>query len=693
MQSVEVEFSGRLFSMETGRFAKQADGSILIRYGDTMLIVTACVSDEPKTDYNFFPLTVDYREKAYAAGKIPGGFFKREGRPQTREIISARITDRSIRPLFPDDFRYEVQVDIGVISFDQENDADILGITGASAALLVAGIPFEGPIGGVRIGKIGDNYILNPTLSEKEESELELVIAGNGTDIIMVEGEAREVSEETILGALKFAMPYLKELVNIQEELVKKTKARQMKYEPVEVPKELYKAVEKKAEKDIEKCLKIRSKIERGASLKQIVNDVIEKLAEDFPESEQQISDIVYEIEGILMREHIFKNNERIDGRKFNEIRDISCEIGLLPRTHGSALFTRGETQSLSVVTLGTKLDEKRIEDLEGESWKSFMLHYNFPAFSVGEIKPNRGPGRREIGHGVLAERALQGILPKEDVFPYTIRIVSDILESNGSSSMATVCAGSLALMDAAVPIKTAVAGLALGLIKGEKEVVILSDIMGEEDHHGDMDFKVAGTKDGITAFQMDIKITGLDFDIMEKALYQAQEGRMKILDIMNSAIQKPRDDISMYAPRIQTMKINPEKIGGLIGTGGKVIRAIQEDSNSNIAIEDDGTLTVSAKTKEDLNKAIQLIKDATEEPELNKVYSGVVKTITNFGAFVEILPGYEGLLHISEIEHKRTTSVESVLKVGQQVDVKVIGMDDNGKIRLSRKALLKKDQ
>ncbi|MBN1755311.1 polyribonucleotide nucleotidyltransferase [bacterium] len=692
MANVSFELGNRSYSIEEGKVARQADGSVIVRYGDTIVLVTACVSKEAKLDYGFFPLMVDYQEKAYAAGKIPGGFFKREGRPQTKEIISARITDRSIRPLFPDDFMNEVQITITVISYDQENDPEILGITGTSAALSLAGIPFKGPIAGVRIGRIGGNYIINPTLNERETSDIDIVLAGTGTDIIMVEGEAWEVDEETMLGALKFALPYLDQLVEKQKELLAQKGVKIMEYEPLIVPEEIIIKTEEYASGKILDAFGIPSKKARQSALNDIYKGLVEKLSDEYPDSENLISNAFHKLEGKLMRKMVFENHKRIDGREFDEVRSISCEVSFLPRTHGSALFTRGETQSLMVLTLGTKLDEKKIEDLEGESWKTFMLHYNFPSFSVGEVKPSRGPGRREIGHGVLAEKALQQVMPKDESFPYTIRLVSDILESNGSSSMASVCAGSLALMDAAVPIKTAVAGVAMGLMKENDQVAILTDILGDEDHNGDMDFKVAGTQSGITAFQMDIKITGLDFDILKKALYQAKEGRLKILDIMNQVIDKPRANISAYAPRIQTLKINPERIGALIGPGGKIIRSIQDCTGATIAVEDDGTVMIFSKTMEGMEEAVKLVKANTDEPELNAIYEGVVKGITNFGAFIEVLPGFEGLLHISEIDHKRTPSVESVFKLGDVVRVKVIGIDDNGKIRLSRKVLLNND-
>ena len=687
----ELTQAEKKLRLEFGKYAKQADGSVMISIDNTYLLVTAVSSNKPREGVDFLPLSVDYREKAYAAGRIPGGFFKREGRPSTREVLSSRLVDRSIRPLFPKDYFYDIQVLLSVVSFDQENDPDTIGVLGASVALLISDIPFAGPIGCVRVGRVADKFILNPSVSLRTESSLDIVVAGTGESIMMVEGKAKELPETLFVEALKFAKPYLAEQVNLQKKIAEEIGKPKRKYETVIIPSGLQNIVKNEAEARLPSLLKIKAKQERNRAINSFKKQLTDKLSKDYPDSELFISNIVEEIKKKLIRRMIVETGKRMDGRKLDEIRNVSCEVGFLPMTHGSALFTRGETQSLSVLTLGTKFDEQKVEDLEGESFKSFLLHYNFPPFSVGEVSPMRGPGRREIGHGSLAEKALLQIIPTESVFPYTIRIVSDILESNGSSSMATVCAGSLALMDAGVPIKAPVAGVAMGLVQEDGKDFILADILGEEDHCGDMDFKVAGTRKGVTAFQMDIKVQKLSLETLALALKIACEKRLEILDIMSSVIAVPRANLSAFAPRIKILKIPVHKIGELIGTGGKVIRSIQEEASATINISPDGTICVSANSEEGLGIALERIGQITAEPEVGKVYKGTVKKITSFGAFVEILPHYEGLLHISEIEHRRVNRVEDVLREGQVIEVKVIAVDETGRIKLSRKALLKK--
>ena len=687
---VEGDVAGKKIILETGRVAKQADGAVWVQCGGTVVLVTAVSARETKPYQGFFPLTVDYRERAYAAGKIPGGFFKREGKPYEHEVLRSRLIDRPLRPMFPDDYNSETQILAFVISFDQENDSDVLGILGASAAVAISDIPIKEQFGAVRVGYIDGEYVINPTIQERENAQLDIVIAGTGTDITMVEGGAFEVSEKILLGAFEAAMPALKKQIEMQKELIEKVGKPKREYEPLQETEGLKEAVFELARDEMQKVLQVAGKIERSHRRRELRNSVVEQLAEKFPEGEVEIDLALVELEKELMRRKIIEEGTRIDGRNNTDIRDISIEVGILPRAHGSALFTRGETQAIAALTLGTKLDEQKIEDLEGESYKSFILHYNFPPFSVGEVGFMRGPGRREIGHGHLAERALTPVIPVESAFPYTIRIVADILESNGSSSMATVCASSLALMDAGVPIKAPVAGIAMGLIKEDDKYVVLSDIMGAEDHYGDMDFKVAGTKDGITAFQMDVKVPGVSFDILAQALEQAKRGREFILQKMGEVLPESRVELSPHAPRITIMQINPSKIGEVIGGGGKIIRAIQEQTGTTIAIEDDGSVFISAHSKEDMQSAIKMIEDIVMEPEVGQIFEGTVSRIAPFGAFVKITPSVEGLLHISEIENRRIDKVEDVLKVGDKVRVKVIGVDpESGKIRLSRKALM----
>ena len=686
----ETDIGGKKFSIETGRLAKQANGSVMVRYGDTMVLVTAVAADSAPEGLDYFPLQVEYREKTSAAGKIPGGFIKREGRPTEKEILSARLVDRPIRPLFPDNFKNETQVIAFVFSYDGENDADVLAATGASAALSISNIPFEGPAAEVRIGRINGTLIANPTHQQLKESDLELVVAGTADSIMMVEGESKELSEDDVLAALKFAQEEIKKLVQLQVELANEINRQKMEVAVPVIDENLKKDVYNLAQDKFKEIVyAVLTKEERSSRNKELAESVRTSLAEKYPEQEKVIGEILHDMEKDLMRERILSEGIRLDGRNTTQIRPISIETEVLPRTHGSALFTRGETQSLTTVTLGTKNDEQTVEGLVEEYTKKFMLHYNFPPFSVGEVGRMMGVGRREVGHGNLAERALRMIFPDESTFPYTVRVISDILESNGSSSMATVCAGSLALMDAGVPVKKAVAGIAMGLVKEDNRYAVLSDILGNEDHLGDMDFKVAGTSDGITAFQMDIKIKGISFDIMEKALQQAKEGRMYILDIMNKALDAPRDQLSPYAPRLLTMKVETDQIGLIIGPGGKTIQGMQRLFGVDINIQDDGTVSIASPNKENAAKCKEYIKKMTATPEVGEIYEGVVTKIMDFGAFVEILPGKEGLLHISQIDNKRVAKVSDYFKEGDKVTVKLLKVE-NGKFSLSRKELLK---
>ncbi len=689
MERLELEFGGRPYSLETGHVARQANGSVICRHGDTMVLAAVVATKEPPPDRGFFPLSVDYREKAYAAGKIPGGFFKREGRPSEKETLSARMIDRPIRPLFPRGYKNEVQVHVVVLSSDQQNDADVLGMTAASAALAISDIPFEATIASARVGRIKGEFKINPTLDELEESDINLVIAATKEDVIMVEGGCLEVSEDDLAEALEFGLGEVRKLIAAIEDLQSKVGKAKTEFTPQEIDPELDKKVRELSESRIREANQIVDKHEREDAITAITKEVLEALAEEFPDQERVIGGILDDIEKVTLRERVLRDKIRADTRAPEEVRMITGDVGILPRTHGSALFTRGETQSLTAVTLGTKMDEQRIDDLLGESTKSYMLHYNFPSYSVGEVRPIRGPGRREIGHGALAERALQPVIPNEDIFPYTVRVVSDVLESNGSSSMATVCAGSLALMDAGVPLKAPVAGIAMGLIKQDDQYVVLTDILGVEDHLGDMDFKVAGTTHGITAFQMDLKIQGLPFDILREALRRAKTARLHVLDKMAETLAIPRTELSPYAPRIIIFKIKPERIGDVIGPGGKNIRAITEQTGAKVDIDDDGTVIVASVDQAGGEAARQMVLRSVEEPEVDKVYEGKVRRITDFGAFIEILPGTDGLLHISEMDYARTEKVEDVCKLGDTLEVKVIEIDPAGKVRLSRKALL----
>jgi len=695
MQRVERTFAGRRLVIETGRMAKQAAGSAVVQFGDTMVLAAVTVSDN-QSPLPFFPLTVEYREKSYAAGKIPGGFIKREGRPHDHEILSARIIDRSIRPLFPEGFKNEVQVFVYVISGDQENKADIPALLAVSFALNHSKIPFAGPIAGVRVGRLQGNWVLNPTFQQLEYSDMELVIAGSEQSIVMVEGGALEVTEDDVVQALTVGQQGIRELISQQEELLgKSNRAEKMTWTKAALPEGLEARVKELAEGKIAEALNQKDKHSRIEAVERVKKEVAEQLLADFPDAAKETHTLLGDVEYHQLRGQVLSTRRRVDGRATNEVRPITIETSVLPRAHGSALFTRGQTQALVAVTLGTANDVQRLDSIEesGETTKSFMLHYNFPPFSTGEVRPVRGTSRREIGHGNLAERALQGVLPPFEEFPYTIRIVSDILESNGSSSMASVCGGSLGLFDAGVPMRAAVAGVAMGLIKEGEDYAILTDILGTEDHLGDMDFKVAGTRNGITSIQMDIKIEGLDLKIMTEALAQAKEGRLHILGEMDKALAQPRSEMSAFAPRIVTMQISPEKIGDLIGPKGKTIRGIQDETKAEITVDDTGLVTIAAVGGESMERARQMVAALTQEPEIGATYEGAVKSTTAFGAFVEILPGTEGLVHISELQHGRTEKTEDVVKKGDRVTVKLIDRDERGRLRLSMKALIPKPE
>jgi polyribonucleotide nucleotidyltransferase len=679
--------------LETGKLAKQADGSVTVRYGDTIILVTA-VSAKEKKDVDFLPLTVEYQEKLYSAGRIPGSYFRREGRLTEKETLTSRLVDRSCRPLFPEGYAYETQVIASVISSDSENEGDVHGITGASAALTVSNIPFNGPIAGIRVGRVGGQLIANPSAKQREQSDLDLVMACSKDAIVMVEGGASEVSEADMVAALEFGKAAVAPVLELQESMRRELGVKTREYDRAPSSDEaLREKVRALAMPGIAAGYGIHEKHDRYFALSTVKKDVVASLktsmGEAFtPQIEKLTKAVVEDLKYEHMRE-LTVNGGRIGGRPHDVVRTITSEVGLLPRVHGSALFTRGETQALVAVTLGTSEDEQRLELLSGMTFKRFMLHYNFPPFSVGETKPLRGPGRREIGHGALAERALRGMLPKSEEFPYTVRIVSDILESNGSSSMASVCGGTLSLMDAGVPIKAPVAGIAMGLVKEGEKIAILSDILGDEDHLGDMDFKVCGTKDGITSIQMDIKITGLTTEIMSRALEQARRGRLHILGEMMKAIDAPRKEISRYAPRITTIMIRPEFIKNVIGPGGKVIKDIIARTGASINIEDSGRVDIASNNSEAVQQAITMIQALTREAEVGKIYLGTVRKIAEFGAFVELFPGTDGLIHISELSDKRVKSVSDVLKEGDEVMVKVISIDRSGKIRLSRKEAL----
>ncbi|HET7233920.1 MAG TPA: polyribonucleotide nucleotidyltransferase [Longimicrobium sp.] len=692
MAKLVRQFAGRPLTIETGKMARQADGSCTVMFGETMVLCAATAQDHA-THLPFFPLTVEYRERTYAAGKFPGGFIKREGRPSDKEILSARLVDRPLRPLFPDGFANETQIFVTVVSADQENDADVLGITGASMALMLSRVPFAGPIAAVRIGRIQGQWVLNPTFQQLEYSDLDIIVAGSDDAIMMVEGGALEVPEAVIAEGLSVAHQGIRELVQIQRDLMAEVEIpAPMEWTPKQADPAFRARVESIAADRLNQALRIGDKAERNAAVKQVKADVIEQLTPEYETADKDAGEVLKDIEKRAMREMILSEGVRSDGRDTDTVRPINIEVGLLPRTHGSALFTRGQTQALGTATLGTQDDVQAYDtiDFAQQQNKSFMLHYNFPPYSTGEVRPVRGTSRREIGHGALAERALEPLLPAFEEFPYTIRVVSDVLESNGSSSMASVCAGSLALMDAGVPMRAHVAGVAMGLIKEGDRVAVLTDILGSEDALGDMDFKVAGTRDGVTSIQMDIKIAGLTLEIMREALEKANRGRLHILGLMEQALEGPRAELSQYAPRIITMKINPSKIGEVIGPKGKTIRGIQEATGASINIDDDGTITIASVNGEGGERARRMISGMVEEPEVGRIYEGVVKSTTTFGAFVEITPGTEGLLHISEIQDGRVANTEDVVKKGDTVQVKLLSIDEKGRLRLSRKAALK---
>ncbi|MCG0275043.1 MAG: polyribonucleotide nucleotidyltransferase [Thermosediminibacteraceae bacterium] len=686
MEVFKTEIAGRPFIIETGKMAQQANGSVLARYGDTVVLVTATASKEPREGIDFLPLTVDYEERLYAVGKIPGGFIKREGKPSEKAILSARVIDRPLRPLFPKGFRNDIQIIATILSVDQDNTPDVVAINGASIALCISDIPFDGPVGAVSVGLVDGNFVINPTVEQYEKSRLRLIVAGTKDAILMVEAGADEVTEEEMINAINFGHEEIKKIVQFQEEIIAKVGKPKMEVPIQEIDPELEKAVREYAREEILKAIRIHDKQEREAYLQKINEDTLLHFQEIYPEKEKEIAEVLYNLLKEEVRNMITYEGIRPDGRKSTEIRPISCEVGILPRTHGSGLFTRGQTQVLTVATLGAMGDVQILDGLELEESKRFMHHYNFPPYSTGETRMLRGPGRREIGHGALAERALEPMIPPEEVFPYTIRLVSEVLSSNGSTSMASVCGSTLALMDAGVPIKAPVAGIAMGLIKHDDKVTILSDIQGIEDFLGDMDFKVAGTSKGITAIQMDIKIKGIDTEILRKALEQAREGRLYILEKMLATISKPRSELSPYAPRIFTTVIDPEKIRDVIGPGGKMINKIISETGVKIDIEDNGKIYIAAPNEAAGKKALEMIKTITQDVEVGKIYLGKVLRITNFGAFVEILPGKEGLVHISKLSKGRVKRVEDVVKIGDEILVKVTDIDKQGRINLSHK-------
>ena len=693
LKRIERQFAGRTLVLETGRMARQAHGACLVRFGDTMVLCTATAQTRP-THLPFFPLTVEYREKTYAGGKIPGGFFKREGRPGEKEILAARSIDRPIRPLFPKGYMNETQIICYILSADQENDADVLGLMGASVALNMSKIPFHIPVASVRMGRIQGAWIVNPTFQQLEYSDVDLVVAGSAEAITMVEGAAVEVPEEDLLEGLGEAHGAIRELVAMQRDLIAGAGAEEMEWTSVEPARELVDQVEALARKRVAAALEVEEKQARAAALAELGEEVAGQVQSEGTESDEvraAVTGVLRKLEKHHVRARILDEGKRADGRGVDDIRELGCEVGVLPRPHGSALFTRGQTQALGVVTLGTSRDEQRIDSIDTleETTKSFMLHYNFPPFSVGEARPIRGTSRREVGHGNLAERAVQPLLPDYDDFPYTIRVVSDVLESNGSSSMASVCAASLSLMDAGVPLRASCAGVAMGLVKEGGRFAVLTDILGLEDALGDMDFKVAGTRKGVTAIQMDIKIEGLDLEIMQQALGRARTARHRILDAMDHAIPSARTDLSQYAPRIISVSINPEKIGEIIGPKGKTIRAIQDETGAKIDIEDSGVVKIAAVSGEAGVRAREMIEAIAQEPEVGRIYEGPVKNTTTFGAFIEIFPGTEGLCHISELAEGRVGKTEDVLKVGEIARVKLLAIDEKGRLRLSRRAAL----
>ncbi|HEX9149286.1 MAG TPA: polyribonucleotide nucleotidyltransferase [Thermoanaerobaculia bacterium] len=694
IHKTSIPVGDRSLDVEIGKVARQADGSAVVRFGDTVVLATAVFAKEPKENADFFPLTVDYRENTYAAGRIPGGWFKREGRPTEKEILTSRLIDRPLRPLFPKGFNHETQVIAFVLSADGQNDPDVLALNAASIALTCSLVPFYSPIGAVRVGSIAGQLVLNPTNADRGRSEIDLIVAGTEEAVVMVEGGAREVSERRMLDAILFGHEAIRRIVASQKELQSKGGFQKPAWlAPVAYSPELFTQVRRQWEAPMRAALTMSGKINSYAEIKGVKKAAVAVIPEDEADRRQQTARAVDDLVKVLTREVILNERKRLDGRAFDEVRPISCEVGLLPRTHGSALFTRGETQALVTATLGTSDDAQIIEEYEGESEHTFLLHYNFPPFSVGETKFMRGPSRRDIGHGNLARRALSTVLPSEESFPYTVRVVSDILESNGSSSMATVCGGTLALMDAGVPIKAPIAGVAMGLVGEGDRFAILTDIAGQEDHYGDMDFKVAGSAEGITALQMDIKMKGLPRAVLEQALEQARAGRLHILQNMSSALERPRPNISPYAPRIFTMQIPRDRIRDVIGSGGKTIRSIIEETGCKIDVEDSGKVAIASSDEAAALRAIQIIEGLTQEPEIGKIYTGKVRRVEPYGAFVEILPGQDGLVHISELAPYRVRQTTDVVKEGDEVTVKIIAVDPTGKIKLSRKQALSKEE
>lgn len=682
--------NGRTLSIETGEIAKQANGSAVVRYGDTVVLAAVTAAKDERRDLDFFPLTVDYRERTYAAGKIPGGFFKREGRPGEKETLTSRIIDRPLRPLFPSGYSKETQILCTVLSVDHENDPDVVALTAASAALTVSDVPFLGPVGAVRVGFKDNQLIINPTTEELERGQLNMVVAGTRDAIVMVEGGAQELSEDIVLSALESAHQALQASIEIQVQLQRQVGKEKLPFAAAVTDETLRQGVQGMAEERLRAALALSGKLERQEALAALEQEVVAAFEgseeTNAGASAKTVKGFLHDMESVEMRRQILEGGRRADGRGLADVRPISGRVSMLPRTHGSALFTRGETQALVVATLGTQSDEQTIDDLGGKTSKRFMLHYNFPSYSVGEVRPLRGPGRREIGHGALAERAIRPVLPAHESFPYTLRVVSDIMESNGSSSMATVCGSALSLMDAGVPIKAPVAGIAMGLIAEGENVAILSDILGVEDHLGDMDFKVAGTSQGITAIQMDIKITGVSSEIMARALEQARQGRLHILQEMQGILGGPRVETSSYAPRIVTLKINKDKVREVIGPGGKTIRGIIEATGVTIDIEDDGTVLIASANEMASQEAVQMVRELTKEAEIGQIYMGTVRKIMDFGAFVEIFPGTDGLLHISQISEKRVNKVSDEVQEGDRIIVKVLEVDRNGRIKLSHK-------
>ena len=688
-QKVEVDFNGQPLIIETGKVARQADGAVVVSYGETKVLCTVVSAKTMREGQDFFPLTVNYAEKFYAAGKIPGSFFRRERGSTERETLICRLIDRPMRPLFPKGYLFETQIMPSVISADLVNDPDTLAMVAASASVAVSDIPFEGPIAAVRVGRIDGQFVANPTNQQREESDVEIVVSGSRDAVMMVEGEAKFLTEAEMLDAVFFGHQALQPLIDVQEKLAALVGNEKRSFELPAADEALVAKVTEQAEDKVVAAFKIRSKQERYAALAELRAAIQEQLADEFPERGEEISAALSGLEKRVVRRMVTKDRVRIDGRDMTTIRPISCEVGVLPRAHGSALFTRGETQALVAATLGTGVDEQRMDNVQGMEFKKFLLHYNFPPFCVGETSMRLFPGRREIGHGMLAERSAAQILPKHEDFPYTIRVVSDILESNGSSSMASVCGASLSLMDAGVPVSEAIAGIAMGLIKEDDEVAVLSDILGDEDHLGDMDFKVTGSAEGITALQMDIKITGVTKEIMQQALEQARAGRIHILGEMAKAISAPRPELSPYAPQITSIKVKSDQVRTVIGAGGKNVRGIIDATGCAIDIEDDGTIKIASSDGAAAKLAIKMIRDLTQEAEVGKLYMGTVKKIMEFGAFVEIYPGTDGLVHVSELAKERVRNVSDVLKEGDQVLVKCIGVDRQGKIKLSRKEAL----